>query len=188
MAKNNNNVMVIAVAVVLLVAGLLLNLMQWNTLQRERDFQAEEKQMLELAETRLVAMKALEQQSDEMDANLEVLTYMLPDQPHEDQLILDLQSGADLSNMDFMQVRFGERQFAEGYVEMPLTFLFEGNYHQVLHFLDYLQVYERAIRIDDLRVDEGSEGDTMINIQASAFYEGEPEVEEPGEDEAEGES
>jgi Tfp pilus assembly protein PilO len=71
--------------------------------------------------------------------------------------------------MGFVQIRFGERVEKEGFMEMPMNVQFEGAYHELLYFLDYLQVYERAVRIDELRVDEADDT-MMVSVRASTFY------------------
>ncbi|EEG78352.1 type 4a pilus biogenesis protein PilO [Dethiobacter alkaliphilus] len=187
MSKQNGNILKYVLVGILVVAGILLNLMQWNTLREEQAVKEDEEQQLELAETRLASMQALAERSDEMEEELELLSQLLPEEPAEDQLILDLQSGADLSDMNFNQVRFGERRDNDGYVEMPLSLVFAGDYHELLHFLDYLQVYERAVRIDELRIDGNDEDANTVNIQASTFYAGAVEEVEEVEEEDEGE-
>lgn len=169
MVKNSGNAAKTLLLTVLIIAGAILNLMQWRNLGQERARLALEKQQLELANTKLAAMKELEKRSDQMEAELEILAQLLPGEPEEDMLILDLQSGADLSAMRFVQVRFAERRETSGTVEMPFQCTFEGGYHELLHFLDYLQVYERAVRVDELRVDKNEDLMT-VNIRASAFY------------------
>jgi type IV pilus assembly protein PilO len=155
--------------VVLLVAGLFFNYMQFLQYWQETDLLAQEKQALDAVNDRLLAMVELKKQNAQMEADLEILSQLLPVNPLEDQLIVDFQSGADLSDMKLVQVRYGERIEHEGFVEMPVNILFEGNYHELLHFLDYLQVYERAVRVDELRMDE-LEDKMSVSIQASAFY------------------
>ena len=158
--------------IVVIFVGVLVNVMQWSDLKSERELLKQEEQSLALARTRLTAMVELDKQKGQMEADLVVLGRLLPEAPSEDKLMVDLQSGADLASMEFVQVRFGERVSGEGYMEMPLTMLFNGTYHELLHFLDYLQVYERAVRIDELRVDAGTADSTdmTVSIKASSFY------------------
>ena len=155
----------------LIVVGLFLNFMQFNKLRAERALLAQETQLVKVMETRLATVKALELQKPQLEADILILGQQMPGVSAEDQLIVDLQSGADLASMEFTQVRFAERVLGKGYMEMPMQMLFSGTYHEILHFLDYLQVYERALRIDELRVDEGKDATGMtVSIKASAFY------------------
>ena len=108
--------------------GLMLILMQFNELREGRALLANEEQQLALAQSRLQAMIQLKAQNEEMKEKLELLGQLLPETPAEDKLIVDLQSGADLSDMSLLQIRFGERISKEGYQEMPLSLVFEGNY------------------------------------------------------------
>lgn len=170
MEKNAGSALKTVILVVLILAVLFLNVVQWRTLGETRARLIQGEQQLELANMRLVTLKGLDTQRNKLKSELELLSELLPAQPLEDDLILDVQSGADLSGMRLAHIRFAERKVSEdGYVEMPAQFLLEGSYHELLHFLDYLQVYERAVRLDELRVDK-NENTMTVNIMASAFY------------------
>jgi len=158
--------------VALLIVGFLLNLSQWNGMQLERRRLLEEEQLLSAAKARLSGLQALERQGAKLAAEWEVVEQLLPVSARVEDLLLDLQAGADLAEMSFGEIRFDEQvnfEGAEGLVEMPMQLLFAGSYHQLMNFLDYLSLYERAIRIDELRLSQESEGMT-VNIRASAFY------------------
>ncbi|MCR3921845.1 MAG: type 4a pilus biogenesis protein PilO [Firmicutes bacterium] len=155
--------------VVVIFVGLLVCFMQFQDFRFAREELALEQQSLATAEARLIVVKELNKQKGQLEADMTVLAQSLPNEPLEDQLLLDLQSGADLATMDFVQIRFAERVDVDNYTEMPVQILLAGTYHEILYFLDYLQVYERSLRIDELRVDE-SEDKMTVNIRASAFY------------------
>lgn len=171
MAKNNKTFLVL-LAVVVVVVGILLNLQQWGRMSQAKADLAAEKQQLTLLETRLNALMALDAKKESMEADLAVLSQLMPGAALESELIVDLQSGADLSDMKLVQVRFGDRVEHEGYTEMPVMMVLSGTYYEVLHFLDYLSVYERAVRVDELRLDTGQENkdEMMVSIRLSAFY------------------
>lgn len=171
MAKKNNNSLIF-IAVVVVLAGLLLNLSQWGKFKLAKTELVAEEQQLALAEMRLNAMKDLDSQKEKMEADAAMLGQLLPGTALENELLVDLQSGADLSDMKFVQIRFGDRVAKEGFTEMPLSVVFTGNYYKLLHFLEYLSVYERAVRVDELRLDisQDNKNEAMINIRASAFY------------------
>lgn len=158
------------VVVVVVLAGAFLYYQQFNNYRLERETLAQEEQALTAAQTRLAAVKKLQEQRDQLEADLELLTQLLPDQAGEDKLLVDLQSGADQAKMDFLQIRFSDRVTNQGYVGMPMQLQLNGTYHELLYFLDYLEFYDRALRIDELRVDESEENGLSINIRASAFY------------------
>jgi len=155
--------------VVVLLAGLFLNLNQWNGLQLERNRLLEEEQLLTAARARLAGLQALERQAANLAADWETVEQLLPATARAEDLLLDLQAGADLAEMSFREIRFAGQANADGLVEMSMQLLFAGSYHQLLNFLDYLLLYERAIRIDELILSQGAEGMT-VNIRASAFY------------------
>lgn len=169
MEKKQGTVVLVGALVVLLLAGLFLNLNQWNGLQQERVRLEEQEQLLAAAQVRLAGLQALAKQGAKLANDLEIMEQLLPATAQEDVLLLDLQAGADIAAMRLTQIRFAERLSQEGLVEMPLGILLEGSYHQLLHFLDYLLVYERAVRLDELMLSQRPDGMT-INIRASAFY------------------
>ncbi|MBS3887178.1 MAG: type 4a pilus biogenesis protein PilO [Dethiobacter sp.] len=171
MEKNLGKLLLPALVALLLV-GLFLNLSQWNGLQLERRRLLEEEQVLTAAKARLVGLQALERQSAELAADWEVVEHLLPASARVEDLLLDFQAGADLAEMSFGQIRFAEQvtvEGAEGLVEIPMQLLLAGSYHQLMNFLDYLQLYERAVRIDELILSQGAEGMT-VNMRVSAFY------------------
>lgn len=161
--------LLVAAFVMLLLLGSILSLSQWNGLQQERRRLLEEEQLLVAAKARLAGLQALERQAAQMAADWETVGQLLPATARVEDLLLDFQAGADLAEMSFRQIRFGEQVSSEGLVEMPMQLLFAGSYHQLLNFLDYLLLYERAIRIDELILAQGPEGMT-VNMRASAFF------------------
>jgi len=161
--------LLVAAFVMLLLVGSILSLSQWNGLQQERRRLLEEEQLLVAAKARLAGLQALERQAARLATDWETVEQLLPAAARVENLLLDLQAGADLAEMSFKQIRFAEQVSAEGLVEMPMQLLFAGSYHQLLNFLDYLLLYERAIRVDELILAQGPEGMT-VNMRASAFY------------------
>jgi Tfp pilus assembly protein PilO len=79
---------------------------------------------------------------------------------------------ADKSKTDLLEVHFEKRVSKEGYDEMPIKLIFEGRYHGLLILLDNLQNWNRNVRVNDVRVNEGRDELPQIKaeITAAAFY------------------
>ncbi len=114
---------------------------------------------------------------------LALLEQLLPGEAKEEQLILDLQSGADLSALHFTVIRFGERAANGGYYTLPLNLSFKGRFHGLLTLLEYMLAYKRALRLEEIRIaaaqqaaaeEEEAQQETgpllHVQIKASAFY------------------
>ena len=154
-----------------LVAALVLCYLQLRDWQLQQETLDVEKQELQLSELRLAALQKQEQQKQRLEEELELLTQLLPDQPAEARLLVDLQAGADLSGMALLQVRYGEYVERDGFLEIPLELQLEGTYFGLMSFLDYLNLAERALRLQQLRVDENSETENLsVYMTASVFY------------------
>ncbi len=126
------------------------------------------------AKTRLDYLQDLAARSDEMEESLEIMSRLIPDEPLEDELIVQLSAEAEAVDIGLIQIRFDERSEGEGYVEMPINLSFEGRYLQAIELLKSLADSERGIRIDDIRMGRGSEDLPFLSItvRGSVFYAG----------------
>ena len=171
------NIMAVRIYTVLAVLILLLvgaaNWWQYNSFRTQKMLIAEQTKQLEAAQSRLQGIMQLAERVEELDANYAVLNCLLPTSPQENQLILELQNGTDLAGMKLLQVRFGERSECEGYTEIPINLVLQGTYIQVLDFLGYLHLCERAVRINELRLEGRDDDGISVTIAASAFFVGE---------------
>lgn len=163
----------IIVAVLVILALLVLTVMQWNT-YKENSFAVETEEMvLSQAKSRLESLKGLKEREGEFREQLAVLEQMMPAGAGDDQLLIDLQSAADLSALRFASIRFGELAEAEGFTAVPVNLTFEGQYFGIINLLDYIRSYERAVRINELRLTaKGDPPGLNVNINASVFYTG----------------
>jgi len=148
---------------VLIVAGLVLCFLQLKKFTVAQGQLQEEEDLLAQEETKLSALKLLQQRAGEWEKEQEILLLQLPFTAKEEQFLLDMQAAADLAGMDLLQVRFAERMEREEYTEMPLEMTLTGTYYQLLDFFAYLEAYERAVRIHELDLDKGSE-DTELTV------------------------
>lgn len=163
----------LAVLILLFVALLAAGYLQYGTLQKVTALAETEELQLSQARLRLQSMKALAEREEEFKEALVVLEQLLPGTAGDERLLVDMQSAADLSALRFTVIRFGERVGSEGYYTIPLNFSFEGRFHGLLNLLEYIRVYERAVRLEEIRIALGQEApDVNVQIRASAFYTG----------------
>lgn len=163
----------IIVAVLVILALLALIVMQWNTYKQNSALVETEEMTLTQAKARLESLKKLKEREGEFREQLAVLEQMIPGEPGDAQLLVDLQSAADLSALRFASIRFGERAAAEGFTAIPVNMTFEGQYFGIINLLDYIRSYERAVRINELRLAAKSDSPGInVNINASVFYTG----------------
>lgn len=164
----------LAVTVLLFVAMLVTGYLQYGALQKVAAVVETEELQLGQARLKLQSMKALAEREDEFKAALVVLDQLLPRDAGDERLLVDMQSAADLSALNFSVIRFGERAKGEGFYTVPLNLSFEGRYHGLLNLLEYIRMYERAVRLEEIRIALAQEApDVNVQIRASAFYTGE---------------
>lgn len=163
------------VLAIILVAFLMFS--QVNALREARNQLADEEVLLSQSEARLRTL--IEISKDEANARKRLTRFqaLMPKDPLEDRLIVDLQSLADESNMKFLFVRFGDRVDKDAYIEIPMTIAFEGRYPSFLHLLPNLEEMGRAVRIEEVKVGRGRGElpEIVASIKASAFYMGDKE-------------
>ncbi len=163
--------------VVILAVGALLAVgyLQLGVLKRTADILAAEELQLGQARVRLQAMKALAEKEEEFKEQLAVLEQLLPKDAGDERLLVDMQSAADLSALRFTVIRFGERAKTDGVYVLPVNMTFEGRFHGMLNLLEYIRLYERAVRIEEIKaeVNQQAAPDLTAYIKASAFYTGE---------------
>ncbi|NLN07159.1 MAG: type 4a pilus biogenesis protein PilO [Firmicutes bacterium] len=155
----------------LLAAASILCWLQFHDWRRQKEALAAAIQGLQASERRLAVLQEQKQEEEQLAAELVVLNRLLPDVPAEGRLLVDLQTGADLAGMAFLQIRFGEHVDRLEYMEIPLEIQLEGTYFEFLAFLDYLKLSERAMRLQEIRMDENEKKENLaVSIKASVFY------------------
>ncbi len=168
----HGNIVIVILSIIVSVFGVAITSVQYKALRAERVRLNEEKQMMVQTQARLQAMDELKKKAPEIEQKMDILSRLLPQDPAEENLIIDFQSGADLSGLSFTQIRFAERIKQGEYVEMPVILKLEGSYYGMIHFVEYINAYERAVRIHELmlRSDADTKDKMSINIKASTFY------------------
>ncbi len=158
------------VITIILLSGLIFT--QFLALEEAEMHVVEEKQLLAQQNALLAELKALESQEGELISRIDLLSNFLPDEPQGSKLIRDLQINADDNGVYLKAIRFGtriENQVSQ-YTEMPLDIQLEGRYANIQAFVKELQYNERAVRIDEIRMETDGGEVPGVNLRISVFY------------------
>jgi len=158
------------VAVLVLGMGFLIR-SEVLALAEARNAAIDEQKAIAHAEARLQTL--LQYQADEsilLDRMAKV-ERLMPSEAGEGLLVKEIQAVANSANTRFLTVRFDKHTQGDQYKEIPLQITFEGRYEGLLELLDGLRDRSRAIRVDELKIGEGSEELPQIkaDIKAKAF-------------------
>lgn len=175
MASVNNSkrkYMVIALAVLVVVLSAVLIYVQANTLSDLREQVEEEEIAVLTAQTRLNTLMQHRNNAEEYEQRLRDAKRKIPDQAGEEEILRYIHRLADNNDLKAVEIRFGGRSEAEGYIAMPLSITLEGGFQDTRILLRQLRNGDRAIRVDDIRLNRmGDAGASLrINISANAFY------------------
>ena len=167
--QNQQKLKLIFLALLVIAAGICF-LRQFRAYQSAQQLLEQELQRQHAVSKHLASARILGEREQQLAAKLSILTQLIPDEAEEEQLLLGLQQGLQLAGMRFMQLSFAERISRDGFIEIPLQMVFYGNNEQFKSFLEYLQSYERALRIDEMYFTADGEKKTgYFNLRASVF-------------------
>ncbi|MBM7854065.1 type IV pilus assembly protein PilO [Desulfohalotomaculum tongense] len=165
---------IIILGAVLLALVLFLVYNQLGALNAAREAAAKERAAIVDVQRRLQQLTTVKKRAQDLNQQLKRCNRLLPPEPNEAELINDIKNYAYRSNVHFIQIRFQKYVPKQGYVEMPFKMVLEGEYHQLLNLLQYLQDGPRLVRIDEVKIGKGREELPVVrvDISGSAFYAG----------------
>ena len=167
------NLVYILAALVFILSFLLLY-MQYNTLSDLKAEEEQEEQTLQEARIELARYINHRENAAEYEIRLDYAEKMVPPDAAEDQLLRYINRTALEYNLHPVEVRFDPRSEGEQFTTMPVSIIVEGGYQEARQFLRHLFNGERAVRVDDIRINRIEEGPhtTRITLTAAAFYSG----------------
>ncbi|HHW28247.1 MAG TPA: type 4a pilus biogenesis protein PilO [Syntrophomonadaceae bacterium] len=170
--KQQQIVITVVLGIAILACMIFLLYHQINALKEAQAVVEEKQVILQKEQSRINYLIQLSKQAEQLEQRKKYLAELIPSLPNENLLITGIQGLADQSNTDFLQVRFNERIAQKGYEEMPVVLTFEGRYHGLLSLLDNMQSWNRALRINEVKVTRGRNDLPQIKaeITATAFY------------------
>ncbi len=164
------------VLIIALVIALVLGMggLVYNKLSQMQDLAAqlsEQEEGLRQDENRLVQLKLLMAEGEELEEQYERSEMLIPDNPEEEKLIRYLQEKSADAGVDFVEIKFNPRIQAEKYLDMPIEIAFSGDYDSLIQFLRNIFEGERAVRIDTINVAASGDGtnDIRADIGAHSF-------------------
>ena len=170
--STQQTVLTIVLGVAIMACMLFLLYNQTNALKEARAAAETEEKAYQSEQERLNNLIKLSKQAPALKERKARVEALIPPLPNENLLIIGIQGLADKSKTDLLQVRFEKRVAKQGYEEMPVKLTFEGRYHGLLILLDNMQNWNRALRLNEVKVSEGRDKLPQIKaeITATAFY------------------
>ncbi len=165
--KRGVSIPLLVVALLVVVGLVYVGYVQLGSWQRAQSELEAEQAALFGAQQRLASLKQLAEEEETMRDDLEFMAQLMPDVLWDENVIRDMQAGADLSDLDFIIIRFSDRARRDGYTVLPLAMTFEGSYYGLLNLLEYMGAYERAMRIEELRIGPGRDAEESQLVQAN---------------------
>ncbi len=169
---SGNNTLLVALGVIALLLLLFLFYAQLGALKEARVALQQEQQAFDLAQNRLQELLQIRDQAVYFEDQAESMERLLPTEPEEDLLMLDIDTICQDAGVELKQIRFEKRVDRKDYTEMPLKMTFEGGYYSILSLLNQMQEGPRALRLDEVKVVQGGQNQSGLkaDITASAFY------------------
>lgn len=87
-----------------------------------------------------------------LEAKLQTLKRILPEQREVAELIQKVKNLADLTNLTIQNIRGESLKPIEFYAEFPYTFEVEGTYHNLAGFFDKISKFSRIININNTEI------------------------------------
>ena len=170
--KLTRSKVVIIVAAVVLLAGIVLSFLQYNSMRNLQEAVEDEKLALSLAEANLARLINHRDNANEYRQRLSFVRAVIPGSAGEDEMLRYLYYLGDLYDVKVTEVRFDTRVEEEDYTRMPISLSLEGSYSSIQALLDHFYGGERLIRVDSLRLTRAGGAGSAIRVSASAsaFY------------------
>ncbi len=175
-ARPRKEIIILAVAALLLIFAIAITVLQFNSLRNLRASIEEEE--LAVIQARSTVTRRLEhrEKAAEYEEKISFLQQLMPDTPQEEQVLRYIDYLAGEHGLDVQQISFGEREENEdaGYVRMPLSITIEGRFQNIIDLMEHLYNGERAVRVDNISISLAETPDqpanTRVSISASTFY------------------
>jgi type IV pilus assembly protein PilO len=150
----------LAIAVVLVLAGLYLPFSPVAQERSDYDKAVQERTKLNQEVTQLQVYKQrygeLKQQMDALSKQLDTLKTIVPEEKEVDEFIRQVQGAASASNVQLRRLTALKIDTKEYHYEMPFEAQADGPYFNVLDFFSRLSRLSRIINVGDIQFDDPS--------------------------------
>jgi Tfp pilus assembly protein PilO len=148
----------IAIALVLVLAGLYLPFSPVAQERADYDKAVQERTKLNQEVTQLQVYKQrygeLKQQMDALNKQLDTLKTIVPEEKEVDEFIRQVQGAASAANVQLRRLTALKIDTKEYHYEMPFEAQADGPYFNVLDFFSRLSRLSRIINVGDLQFDD----------------------------------
>lgn len=126
-------------------------------------------------ESELSELKDLSRQEGSLKSYVEATERLMPGKPDEGGLMDYLRNMASGTSSAITQINFADRVKADGFIIMPMTMSFEGEYKDLEVILEKIRTGTRAVRIDGINIVKAEDVGNRIKAEltANAFCLGE---------------
>jgi Tfp pilus assembly protein PilO len=165
-------IVVAAVAALLvLLAVFFLVLPKMGDVGESRDLLQTEQDREQSLRLQLAQLEEARDQADRVRRQLNRLATEVPPTPDLPSLVRLLENTADQSNVSFMSVTPGNPQVSTtgGYSIVPTQITAAGGFFSVDEFLFRLETLPRALKVMQISVGAGQEGDLQVTLNAEVY-------------------
>lgn len=115
-------------------------------------------------------LREMEKNAGEMEARMQAIREMIPEEPFENDVLEYLQNNAKSAPAVMELVRFEERVQGQGFVEMPISLTFNSSYKGFLNLMTGIMYGDRLFRTDEVRIENKAGDGLKVNVKTSTFY------------------
>jgi Tfp pilus assembly protein PilO len=165
-------IVVAAVAAMLvLLAVFFLVLPKMGDVGEARDLLQTEQDREQSLRLQLAQLEEARDRADRVRRQLNRLATEVPPTPDLPSLIRLLENTADQSNVSFMSVTPGTPQASTtgGYSIVPTQITAAGEFFSVDEFLFRLETLPRALKVMQISIGAGQEGDLQVTLNAEVY-------------------
>ncbi len=171
LASSRKNLFIIIFALIAIIVGAVLVVIQVNNLRELNSQIAEEELALEQAQAQLARRIGYRENAPEYREMIRQFRALIPEEPEEDSIFRYFGHLAGEYELRLVNLNFEERDPnpEQNYIAMPLAITMEGNYSSLISFLNHLYGGPRAIRVDNVSISPTGETPANISISITAF-------------------
>lgn len=162
----------VAVILAAIVGLLMYNLMisdQWATLEREEAREVELKEEYGRKYRLAAEVVAYREQMKVMEENFQNLLRILPASHETPGLLDDITNTGTNSGLVFKKINWEAEQPEEFYIELPISIVVEGDYHQFGDFVADVSALPRIVTLHDFVIKRVDGGKLEMSLLAKTY-------------------
>lgn len=156
-------------AVVVMAAGWVVWMPQWEALDRGRDTERQLRGEFESKVAQVKNLDSLRRQKAEAQAQVGRMERQLPGKAEMDALLAEISQAGVARGLQFELFKPGQLQFGDYYAELPIEMRLSGNFHALAGFVSDVANMPRIVTLDKLAISQQREGSLSFDCVAHAF-------------------